>query len=376
MRILFLIDNLRPGGAQKALLALAVAARQAGFDPAVWCLGGSSEIEGRFQASGIAVLGKAASLGGAAGEPLALLRYLRRERVEIVQTFLFHSDVTGRVVGALARLGRDGRPRIVSSVRASNIRNRGWQFALLQWTAPLADVFTAVSRRTLDFAVAREGVVARRACIIPNGIDLLEWAALPDAATARAELGLRPDGYVVATVGRLHEQKGHDYLLAATAKLAAEFDCTVLIAGYGPLRQKLEERAQALGVAPHVRFLGYRTDVPRLLAACDLFVLPSLWEGMSNALLEAMAAGKPVVATAIDGNIEQVSPGVTGLLAPPKDSDALAEAMLELARDPARAREMGAQGREKVRREFSLEAMTRAYVDLYTKLVSQPLSRE
>ena len=374
LRILFLIDNLRPGGAQKALLAILRALRAMRAESAVWRLGGTSEIEEEFGALRVPVLGGSEAAWKALAQPLSLFRYLRRERVTLVQTFLFHADVTGRLVARFARLLRRGTgvPIIVSSVRASNVRNRWWQFGLERLTAPLADAFTAVSSRTLDFAVAREGVAPGRAAVIPNGIELADWQAMPDGESARVELGVAPDAFAVGTIGRLHEQKGHAFLLAAARRVLAERpDAVFLIAGYGPLRDRLEAQARELGIASSVKFLGYRKDVQMILAALDLFVLPSLWEGMSNAILEAMAARKPVIATSVDGNVEQVLDGETGLLVPPGDADALADALLGLAGNRDKAREMGRRGRERVASDFPMSRMTTAYLDLYARLLEE-----
>jgi len=373
-RILFLIDNLRPGGAQKALLAIVRGLRDTRAEPAVWRLGGGSRIEEDFRALGVPVLGGSDSPLKALAQPFSLLRYLIAERVSLVQTFLFHSDVTGRAVGRLARaLGPTrGAPAIVSSARATNARNRWWQFLLQRMTAPLADAFTAVSRRTLDFAARREGLVAERARVIPNGIDLAPWTDAPDPADARERLGLDKDAFVIGSVGRLHPQKGYDFLLDAIEQVAPDVpEAVAAIAGYGPLREHLETRCADLGVESRVRFLGYRSDVTTALAAFDVFVLPSLWEGMSNAILEAMAASKPVVATAVDGNVEQVVDGETGLLVPPADGDALAGALLKLARDRAKARRMGEAGRRRVEREFPVARMVASYLDLYARLLEE-----
>ena len=377
MRILFLIDNLRPGGAQKALLAIATALKTAGSEPAVWCLGGTSSIEGEFAAAGVPVLGRHASAWRTLCQPLTLVRYLKREKVDLLQTFLFHADVTGRIAGRIARgWRRRNRPCVVSSVRASNLRNHWWQFLLARSTARWADAFTSVSWRSLQFAAEHEGVDLARARVIPNGIDLDSWQ-MPPRDEARRALELSPEDFVVATVGRLHKQKGHKYLLQAAVEVLRERpNARFLIAGYGPLREELEARAQALNLAGRVRFLGYRRDVETLLSASDLFVLPSLWEGMSNAVLEAMAAGRPVVATAVDGNVEQVADGETGLLAPPADAGALAEAILRLAREPERARRMGLAGRRRVEEQFGLERMTRAYLDFYAELLKEPVGME
>ena len=369
-----MIDNLRPGGAQKALLAIVRELLATRLEPVVWRLGGSSQVEDEFKALDVPVLGGQGSMLKTFLQPVSVLKYLRQEKVSLVQTLLFHADVTGRLVGRFARLiGREaGMPVIASSVRASNVRNRWWQFMLQRMTAPLADAFTSVCRRTLEFAVAREGVVADRASVIPNGIDLSGWQALPDRKAARAELDLAPEAPVIGTIGRLHGQKGHEFLLAAAAKVIAEVpDATFLIAGYGPLRERLEARAAELGVSSSVRFLGYRKDVQRILSALDVFVLPSLWEGMSNAILEAMAAGKPVVATAVDGNLDQVIDGETGLLVPPADAGVLANALIDLIGDRQKARDMGERGRERVERDFPIRAMTAAYLDLYEKLLNE-----
>ena len=372
-RFLFLIDNLRPGGAQKALFYLLRSLRATRAETTVWCLGGTSEIEEEFYALGVPVLGKPRGFFQLAAQPAALRRYIRKEKVALVQTFLFHADVLGRVASRCARrrCGSHRTPVVVSSVRATNRDNRWWQFVLQRVTAPLADAFTAVSRRTLDFAVAHEGVIRERATVIPNGIDLTPWEALPEQAQARRELGIPADARVIATLGRLHEQKGHGYLLAAAKQLVAQHPETLLlVAGYGPLREQLENTTRALGIEKHVRFLGYRTDVARILAAADIFALPSLWEGMSNALLEAMAAGKPVVATEIDGNVEQVVSGETGLLVPPADAESLAAALTELCADPALAEAMGKRGRERVASVFPAKGMTEATLDLYARLLA------
>ncbi len=376
-RLLFVIDNLRPGGAQKALIATVRALRQTQATAAVWRLGGTSEIEAEFDALGVPVFGGGKGLGAVLCGPPALLRYLKRGRIDLVQTLLFHSDVAGRAISRLARTreGQRRRPAIVSSVRASNVRNRRWQFALARLTAPLADAFTAVSERSLDFAARHEGVDKARATVIPNGIDLAHWRDLPERAEARRRLGLDPDAFVVGTVGRLHEQKGHRYLLAAAKRVLAERPDTVfVIAGYGPLRDHLERMAKELGVAQQVQFLGFRRDVPTILAATDVFALPSLWEGMSNAILEAMAAARPVIATEVDGNVEQVVDGETGLLVPAADVEALAEALLRLAADPAAARAMGAAGRRRVETTFTIDRMTDAYLDIYARLLEETAS--
>jgi glycosyltransferase involved in cell wall biosynthesis len=185
--------------------------------------------------------------------------------------------------------------------------------------------------------------------VVRNGIRVPPAAGVPDSGL-RAELVRgRPD-YIVLTPARLHPQKGHAYLLTAAAQVR---DATFILAGDGPLRADLEGRARELGIAERCVFLGHRSDVPDLLAAADLFVLPSLFEGLPLSVLEAMAAQRPVVATAIGGTDEAVTHELTGLLVPPRDPAALASAIRRIRSDPALAHRLAAAGRDRVEREFS-----------------------
>ena len=365
--ILYVIDNLRHGGAQKALLYLVRALDRTKAQPIIWCLGGTSRFEQHFRDEGVEVI-RFSKPSMCTGIPLLqMLRRMRRERVHIVHTFLFHSDNLGRTLAHLAKV-----PVIISSVRATNIRKRYWMLALDRSTAPLADAVVAVSHRTLEYAIVHEGVSSDRSLVIPNGIDTSSLDYTISGERVRRELGIAPDQPVVGTTGRLHEQKGHRFLLEAAATILKQMPRTVfLIAGFGPLREKLERMAESLGVAEQVKFLGYRTDVPELLAAMDLFVLSSLYEGMSNALLEAMAMAKPCVASDVDGNVELVVDGVTGILVPASNSAALAAASLKLLKSPEEARAMGLRGRERVEKEFSLDRTIKEHGRLYRALLEQ-----
>jgi glycosyltransferase involved in cell wall biosynthesis len=178
----------------------------------------------------------------------------------------------------------------------------------------------------------------------------------------------RPSRPVVLTVARLDEQKGHRYLLeAATQVPEAQF----VLAGDGPLRVSLEAQARALGVKERVKFLGYRTDIADLLADCDVFVLPSLYEGLPLSILEAMSAGKPVIATHIGGTDEAVIAGETGLLVPPADSAALAAAIRAVLTDQPLAQRLAAAGRARVEQEFSAAKMVQQVISVYDELLAK-----
>jgi glycosyltransferase involved in cell wall biosynthesis len=231
------------------------------------------------------------------------------------------------------------------------------------------DRYIAVSHEVARQLVARLGVPAVMIDVIPNAVSLAEPA--PDAeavAAARRAMDGGSGWPVVLAVSRLDpQQKGLVHLLGAAARVP---NAIVAIAGEGPERPALEARALSLGVGDRVRLLGFRRDVPALLAACDVVALPSLFEGLPLALLEGMAAGKPVVATAIGGTDEAVVDGVTGLLVPPRDAEALAAALRRVLGDPPLAQRLGDAGRARAVAEFSIERMIERVMGVYDAVLA------
>ena len=222
------------------------------------------------------------------------------------------------------------------------------------------DRFIAVSEHVTD-ELADLGWPREKFIVIPNTVDLRRFPAAP---TPRAA-GER----VVLALARLDPQKGLDHLVRAAARMP---DVTVRIAGGGPLRGELEELARAQGVDDRVTFLGERSDVPELLEACDVFVLPSLYEGLPLSILEAMAAGRPVVATDIPGTRQAVHDGRTGLLVPPGDDAALATAITRVLDDPALGVTLARGGRELVEERHASDAGARRVAAIYEELGTSP----
>jgi glycosyltransferase involved in cell wall biosynthesis len=195
---------------------------------------------------------------------------------------------------------------------------------------------------------------------------MLPSIAADENRRLRTELGIASTDPVIGVVGSLYPVKGHHHLLAAVPQVLRVYpQATFLIVGKGDLEDSLREEVMRRGLERAVRFLGYREDVPNLLSIMDIFVLPSLSEGLSLALLEAMAAGKPVVATNVGGNPELVRDGVTGFSVPPQDPDAIAGGILSLLGDERRRKIFGDNGRQRVKQYFSLEAMADNYQKLY-----------
>jgi glycosyltransferase involved in cell wall biosynthesis len=295
-----------------------------------------------------------------------LYKELKQWQPDIVQTLLPTSDMIGRSIGRIA-----GMPTIVSSIRTHNLDKPWWQLFLDRRTARWACRVVFNSREAVPFALANEGVTEEQVVYIVNGARISP--AKPDAKTAalRAELGLpHRNPKVLGMVARLHPQKGHIDLLRAFALVLKEVPETILLViGDGALRKTLEHETARLGISDQVRFLGDRSDVLDLLFVIDLYVHTSLFEGMPNAVMEAMAAARPVIATAVDGTKELIINNQTGWLVEPGHPAVLAARIIFALRHPETARQMGLAAAERVKVHFSIDRMIAAYHSLYQTLV-------
>jgi sugar transferase (PEP-CTERM/EpsH1 system associated) len=246
-------------------------------------------------------------------------------------------------------------------------RRRNWARRRL---APLIDRFVTVSDDLRQWLVASVGVPGQKVVMIHNGVDVGRFGRR-DRAEARLHTGLPVEGEIVGTVGRLDPVKDQVALIRAFAALAAGHPQALLvIVGDGPCRSELERVTTELGLQSRVRLLGMSADVPAVMEALDLFVLPSIAEGMSNTILEAMASGLPVVATRVGGNPEMVEDGVTGALVPVRDAAALRQALGAYFEDESLRESHGKAGRQRASALFSLDRMGSAYFGLYGELLA------
>jgi glycosyltransferase involved in cell wall biosynthesis len=227
------------------------------------------------------------------------------------------------------------------------------------------DQYIAVSDHVARRLLQSFALSAPKLCVVPNSVFVAPLVR-PINAELRAKLIGTNARHFILTVARLDKQKGLNYLLEAAALVP---EAMFVVAGEGPERPALEAQTRALGLSNRVVFLGYRADVDDLLASCDLFVLPSLFEGLPLSVLEAMAAGKAVVATAIGGTDETIIHGETGLLVPPADPAALASAIRTALADPILSRRLGAAGRARVHQQFSAESMVRRITEIYDEIL-------
>ena len=364
VKILYLITDLDVGGAERALVKLATRLDPARFQPSVACLSGPGALGERLLGHSIPVTFLNTPRKWDLGVIFRLRRLLDSGRYDILHSFLFHANIVGRIAALLAF----NRPSVVASIRVAEPRRH--HLLLEGWTSGLVDRFVAVSGGVRSLMLQRGRIPPQKIMTIPNGVDPAEIPQNP--VDIRAELKLPANCPLVVTVGRLTRQKGLSFLIEAAGRiLKACADAQFLIIGKGEMERALKRQAERLGIAANVHFLGWRQDAWGIVAGADLFVLPSLWEGMPNVLLEAMAAGVPVVATQVAGSSEIIDSQKCGVLVPPCHERILAQAILGLLSNPSRARQLGAAGQQHVLQHFTVEQMTAAYEELYVALIKQ-----
>jgi glycosyltransferase involved in cell wall biosynthesis len=300
----------------------------------------------------------------------ALRRLLREIEPDIVHTHLLHADMFG--LPAARALGLRHPPKLIMT-RHNDDRFRRWpafrQANRMLWWMVSAGI--AISYSVGRFCVQVEGAPASKVRVIHYGMTPPEVTIDRAEASAalKAELNLPPDAILPGMVCRLVEQKGVRYALTAFAQVLPHFPAAhLVIAGDGVQRKSLERQARTLGIANHVHFLGWRRDADRVLAALDVLLMPSLWEGFGLVMLEAMAQRVPIIGSRVSSIPEVVQDGDNGRLVPPRDPAALAEALAELLGDTALRRHMGLMGEDRLETHFSAEVMIDKTLDLYREI--------
>lgn len=378
-RILLLTTVMEAGGAQKAMMQLAKGLLARGHRVTVVAMyhkhGHPHEFEKRFgvpvndlsmNPAGSRVRKGFALVRGA----VRLWRLLREHRVQVIQSFTHYSNLLGPVVGWLAAV-----PVRVTSQR-NTLENRS---SLLPWSdrwvsrLRLAHCMVAVSSGVRRYCIEQEGLAAHRVVTIVNGLELPNRASEDEERRLRGRirrsLDLADEDQAILTVARLVPQKGYRILLNAVDQLTRSWPrARFLWVGDGVLKEELATGIRQRGLEGRVRLLGTRFDIDRLLRGGDLFVLPSTSEGMPNAVLEAMGAGLPVVATDVNGISEMVQEGRTGWLVAPGDPEALAGAIDEALRGPELRMQAGHAGRRRVADYFSVERFVDRFDVLYAEL--------
>lgn len=362
------------GGAEQQLLELARGMDRNRFKPIIVTLAPLRQgpLEGEARAAGVELLSLERKGRFDVGAMWRAFRLLRRRRVDVIQPYLTPATLYGLV------------PALMASTPVKIVTERCGLRTRVSWLNSLGRKFEDFLTRFADTAVAnsqsgkeyilRRGLNPARARVIYNGVNLDRLTTTADkVAHVRAAMGVPAGGKVVGIVAHLTPQKDHlTFLRAARVISQSQPQARFAIVGDGPLRALLEKEAAELGIAPLVTFCGIQRDMGSYVGSFDVAVQCSVdKEGCSNVILEAMAMGKPVVATQVGGNPELVQPGVTGLLVPPRDPGALARAVVSLLEDPTRSQAMGEKGKARVLALFSKERMVADYQKLWLELLAK-----
>lgn len=374
IRIGFVLHSMGVAGAE-VLVAEILERGGAALAPTILCLDEVGELGRELGARGVEVV----ALGRRPGLDLRLagsiFRACRQRDLELLHAHQY----TPFFYSALARMRPGARFELILTEHGRHYPDavssrRRW---INRWLLDRqAQAITGCSEFSRESLAAVDGFSRRRIELIPNGVDVERYAT-GERSALRRRLDLPPDRTLIVCVARLHPVKDHDTLVRAFARVAAERPETdLLLVGDGPRREALTRLASELAIDDRVSFLGVRHDVPELLQAADLFCMTSLSEAASLTVLEAMAAGLPIVVTAVGGNPELVEEGRNGLLAPRGDHEAVAGALLRLASSPEERARMGAEGRRRVESSYRLDQTVDAYLELFRRVARPAIQRE
>lgn len=371
-KVFFLLDSLNVGGTETQAVELARRLDPARYDITLGCLRARGPLLEKLTGAAVDLRefhpkGGFDSPGGIY-QMLRLALFLRRGKFQIVHTHDLYANLLGISAAVLARV-----PVIISSQRdlahldLYRTRRRVW----LRRLQNLSTIVLTNANAVRDAVAAENHIAPSKIRVIYNGVDLERFSA-----KSRDRTWLTPNAGQekwVVLVGNMHtDVKGHPCLIESAERVVREFPgVRFVLAGDGEQRQNFEQQVAQLGLQNNFLFLGRRDDVPRLLACCDIAVLPSRAEGLPNAVLEYLAAGLPTVASQVGGNAEIIQDGKTGLLVPPENPSALSDALLRLLRDPDLAVSLGNHGREYVISEFSFRRMIENTDQVYTELLRQ-----
>lgn len=373
IEILILITELGIGGAQKLVAQTAEGLNRNKYEITVACLYQAGYWAKWLESHGISVLDLKMRSKFDFHVLTRLASHVRSKEIRLINTHLFHANLVGTMIGK-----RVDVPVIISTRHSDEIGGRRREI-INRLTVPFRDHTIAISDSVMRTELKRSGVNPLKISTITNGIDTNEFLKSDEhlIASIRNEFDLSNDDIVIVYIGRIVPEKGLAFLLNAVRLLKPKcYDTKVLIIGGGTAESEVQSMVAKNNLQDSVILGGIRTEISEILSIGDIFVLPSLWEGLPLGLIEAMAAAKPVIATAVGGVPEIVINEKTGLLVPPADSESLAEAILTLLKDPARARQMGEAGRNRAIEHFDIKRTIQQTEALYDSLLRKKLGIE
>ena len=376
-RVLNVVPTLMCGGTENQFMTLARMLDRMRFDVEFACLRRWGGFVDELQARNIPLTEYPVSTFrslAAVAQQARLTRHIRRRRIQIVHAYNFYGNVFATPPARLVA------PVVIASIRDRAPYLTPMQKRVQRYACQFADCILVNADAVRDWLIA-DGYDASKISVIRNGVDLARFDNLPPDIELRRELGLADETPLVGVVSRLTRLKGLEHFLEAAALVRARIPTArfLVVGETSPMDRdylrELQECAVRCGVAGHVIFTGIRSDVPAVLASLTVSVMPSLNEALSNVVLESMAAGAPTVATCVGGTPEAVVDGVTGILVPPADSAALADAIVHLLSNRELAAHLGCAARARIADHFSVRRMVRATEDLYTDLLERKQRR-
>jgi len=360
--IAFCITGLQPGGAERALVQIVKRLNRERWAPVVYSLTGTGPLLDELQLAGIPTEILNVKSSWDVRIIWRLARKLKSQKPVLLQTFLFHANLAGRIAARLA-----GIKHTISGIRVSEKRKNGHLF-MDRWTNWLVELNICVSQSVADFSVQQGKLAESKVTVIPNGVD---FELYNNAEAMDLSLwGIPAAAKVVLFVGRLDPQKAPGNLLTAFDQFAVQnSEFHLLFVGDGPLKTELEQNASQLACAKRIHFAGWQSQIPQLMKASSCLVLPSLWEGMPNVVLEAMAAALPVISTVVDGVGELIQDGDQGTLVACDSPTEIQQALLELSTRPEEFQQMAVNAQNIVKKEFTWDSIAQKYELVYENLL-------
>lgn len=371
IRVLHTITKLPIGGAERLLLGILNNLDPDTFESTICCIQDRGELADEAESLGHQLLSlNLMQKGGYDFQVVpSLRRVIRENRIDIVHTHLYHANLYGRLAAH-----REGIPAI-ASVHNTYKKGKWYRHLINRWLAKKTFVVTAGSEDVKRDLLKVDRIPKDKIVLLPNGIDLSRIETQLNTSEAKQRLGFKENDIVIGTVGRTEEQKGHAVLLDAFSKLHKRPDgkrLKLLLVGDGRLLPQLKETAERLGISEATCFPGNITRLADIYRAIDIFTMPSLWEGLSLAMLEAMAAGLPVVATDVGGARDVLGNNSQwGLLVPAYDANALAGALARLLDNPTMAAEIATAGKQRVHANYSVASLAGKLADIYRMALRQ-----
>jgi glycosyltransferase involved in cell wall biosynthesis len=363
-RLMMITHDLDIGGLQQVIVNICKTIDRRLFDVSVLCLRGLGSFVPEVERMGIKVFSLPQNIKGVDYFSfLKIARILKQQKIQVIHSHNTQPFIEGTIGGLIA-----GVNTIIHTDHARDFPDKK-RYMLAEWVmSHFVYKVVGVSEHTSQNLMKYEKISPRKILTIPNGIDGSKYSLSINKTVLREELALPKIGPIIGLGVRLTDQKGITYLLQAMPAVIKAFpDVTLLIAGDGPLEGALREETISLHIDDHVRFIGPRLDMPRILKLLDLYVLPSIWEGLPMVLLEALAAGCPILATDVGGNATAITNGFNGSLVSALDPQILSLEIINLLSNPALRNEYARHGLERFQREFNAEIMTRKYEQLYLR---------